>query len=76
MDHEYSPQRITNNPLGFSLIECLVALSLLCGSLLVIIAIEQFTASQSLAQEKILKELLEKHNQHEIKMALLDWQEE
>jgi prepilin-type N-terminal cleavage/methylation domain-containing protein len=60
------------NSRGFTLIEILIALSLLSGSYFVIFSAQQFLASQSLRLEAQFLEILHSSDQHEIDMALMD----
>ncbi|MFM8154195.1 MAG: type II secretion system protein, partial [Polynucleobacter victoriensis] len=57
---------------GFTLIEVLIALSLLGGSYFVISSTQQFVSSYSLKLERDFFELIELSNQHELSIALLE----
>ena len=61
---------------GFSLIETLIALSLVSGLYLVTINSQQFLSSYSLKLERDFFELIELSNQHELSVALLEWSNE
>jgi prepilin-type N-terminal cleavage/methylation domain-containing protein len=60
------------NPLGFTFIEILIALSLLSGSYFVIFSTQQFLASQSLKLETQFLEILRASDDHELAIALMD----
>jgi prepilin-type N-terminal cleavage/methylation domain-containing protein len=60
----------TSQPLGFSLVEVLITLSLLSGSYLIIFSCQQWLSSSILGQERKLQELLHANNQHELNIAL------
>jgi prepilin-type N-terminal cleavage/methylation domain-containing protein len=64
------------NTSGFTLIEILIAISLLTGSYLVISSTEQLMSSHSLKLERDFFELIELSNQHELSVALLEWGDE
>jgi prepilin-type N-terminal cleavage/methylation domain-containing protein len=64
---------LPTNTSGFTLIEILIAISLLTGSYLVISATEQLMSSHSLKLERDFFELIELSNQHELSVALLEW---
>jgi len=57
---------------GFTLIEILIAISLLGGSYFVISSTQQFVSSYSLKLERDFFELIELSNQHELSIALLE----
>jgi prepilin-type N-terminal cleavage/methylation domain-containing protein len=61
---------------GFTLIEVLLALSLLSGSYFIIFSTQQFVSSYSIKLERDFFELIELSNQHELSMALLEWGDE
>ena len=61
------------NTSGFTLIEILIAISLLTGSYFVISSTEQLMSSHSLKLERDFFELIELSNQHELSVALLEW---
>jgi prepilin-type N-terminal cleavage/methylation domain-containing protein len=61
---------------GFTLIEVLLALSLLSGSYFIIFSTQQFVSSYSMKLERDFFELIELSNQHELSMALLEWGDE
>ena len=60
------------NPLGFTFIEILIALSLLSGSYFVIFSTQLFLASQSLKLENQFLEILRASDGHELQIALMD----
>jgi len=64
---------LPTNTSGFTLIEILIAISLLTGSYLVISSTEQLMSSHSLKLERDFFELIELSNQHELSVALLEW---
>jgi len=64
---------LPTNISGFTLIEILIAISLLTGSYLVISSTEQLMSSHSLKLERDFFELIELSNQHELSVALLEW---
>ncbi len=64
------------NTSGFTLIEILVAISLLTGSYFVLSSTEHFMSSYSLKLERDFYELIELSNQHELSVALLEWDDE
>ncbi len=64
------------NTSGFTLIEILVAISLLTGSYFVLSSTEHFMSSYSLKLERDFFELIELSNQHELSVALLEWDDE
>ncbi len=61
------------NTSGFTLIEILVAISLLTGSYFVLSSTEHFMSSYSPKLERDFFELIELSNQHELSVALLEW---
>ncbi|WP_088812473.1 prepilin-type N-terminal cleavage/methylation domain-containing protein [Polynucleobacter victoriensis] len=61
---------------GFTLIEVLIAISLLGGSYFVISSTQQFVSSYSLKLEHDFFELIELSNEHELSIALLEWGDE
>ncbi len=67
---------LPTNTSGFTLIEILIAISLLTGSYLVISSTEQLMSSHSLKLERDFFELIELSNQHELSVALLEWSNE
>ena len=67
---------LPTNISGFTLIEILIAISLLTGSYLVISSTEQLMSSHSLKLERDFFELIELSNQHELSVALLEWSNE
>ncbi len=67
---------LPTNASGFTLIEILIAISLLTGSYLVISSTEQLMSSHSLKLERDFFELIELSNQHELSVALLEWGDE
>jgi prepilin-type N-terminal cleavage/methylation domain-containing protein len=60
------------NSLGFTLIEILIALSLLSGSFFIIFSTQQFLASHSLKLETQFIEMLCSSDDHELEIALMD----
>ena len=64
---------LPTNTSGFTLIEILIAISLVTGSYLVISSTEQLMSSHSLKLERDFFELIELSNQHELSVALLEW---
>jgi prepilin-type N-terminal cleavage/methylation domain-containing protein len=62
----------SSNSCGFTLIEILVALSILSGSYFLIFSTQQFLASYSLKLEVEFLEMLRLSDQHELEMALID----
>jgi len=64
------------NTSGFTLIEILVAISLLTGSYFVLSSTEHFLSSHSLKLERDFFELIELSNQHELSVTLLEWGDE
>ena len=64
---------LPTNTSGFTLIEILIAISLLTGSYFVISSTEQLMSSHSLKLERDFFELIELSNQHELSVALLEW---
>jgi prepilin-type N-terminal cleavage/methylation domain-containing protein len=64
------------NTSGFTLIEILVAISLLTGSYFVLSSTEHHLSSYSLKLERDFFELIELSNQHELSVALLEWGDE
>ncbi len=62
----------SSNSGGFTLIEILVALSILSGSYFLIFSTQQFLASHSLKLEVEFLEMLRLSDQHELEMALID----
>ena len=67
---------LPTNTSGFTLIEILIAISLLTGSYLVISSTEQLMSSHSLKLERDFFELIELSNQHELSVAQLEWSNE
>lgn len=67
---------LPTNTSGFTLIEILIAISLLTGSYLVISSTEQLMSSHSLKLERDFFELIELSNQHELSVAQLEWGDE
>ena len=67
---------LPTNISGFTLIEILIAISLLTGSYLVISSTEQLMSNHSLKLERDFFELIELSNQHELSVALLEWSNE
>ena len=61
------------NTSGFTLIETLIAISLLTGSYFALSSTEQLVSSYSLKLERDFFELIELSNQHELSVALLEW---
>jgi prepilin-type N-terminal cleavage/methylation domain-containing protein len=61
------------NTSGFTLIEILVAISLLTGSYFVLSSTEHLLSSYSLKLERDFFELIELSNQHELSVAQLEW---
>ena len=61
------------NTSGFTLIEILVAISLLTGSYFALSSTEHFMSSYLLKLERDFFELIELSNQHELSVALLEW---
>jgi prepilin-type N-terminal cleavage/methylation domain-containing protein len=61
---------------GFTLIEILIAISLLGGSYFVISSTQQFVSSYSLKLERDFFELIELSNQHELSIAPLELSDE
>lgn len=55
--------------LGFTVIETLLALSILTSSYLVIFSTQQWLSASAIRQEAELKALLQMSDQHEIKIA-------
>jgi len=55
--------------LGFTVIETLLALSILTSSYLVIFSTQQWLSASAIRQEAELKALLQTSDQHEIKIA-------
>ena len=64
---------LPTNISGFTLIEILIAISLLTGSYFVISSTEQLMSTHSLKLERDFFELIELSNQHELSVALLEW---
>ena len=67
---------LPTNTSGFTLIEILIAISLVTGSYLVISSTEQLMSSHSLKLERDFFELIELSNQHELSVAQLEWGDE
>ena len=61
---------------GFTLIEVLIAISLLGGSYFVTSSTQQFVSSYSLKLERYFFELIELSNQYELSIALLELSDE
>ncbi len=62
---------IHKDQFGFTVIETLIALSVLSSSYLVIFSTQQWLSASALRQERNLKEMLLISDQHEIMLAQL-----